>query len=105
MTIPDDITVDAWREDKARRVLHEMNHWDEREWSMAELLITQLREAGVFDSPAESMQGASLHWQCKLGEHTWGGWQQPAVPTAFDPPMIWRRCLVSGCGELDWRDA
>ena len=51
----DDVTVDAWRENKARQVLREMNHWDESEWSMAEFLITQLREGGVFDVVVDSL--------------------------------------------------
>ena len=42
--IPDDVTVDAWREDKARKVLTDDGT------PYAETYVTKLREAGVFDS-------------------------------------------------------
>lgn len=42
--IPEDVTVDAWREDAARRVLLADGT------PYAETYVTKLREAGVFDS-------------------------------------------------------
>jgi hypothetical protein len=60
--IDDDVTVDAWRENTTRQVLREMNHWNEPgEWSMAEFLITQLREAGVFDHEQQSLINLKMY--------------------------------------------